>query len=129
MAGILGIGGVFFLAEDGDAIRDWYRDVLGFNIEDWGGAMFQHPDRGYTVWSPFKADSTYFAPSTLPFMINLIVDDMDAVLAKAADAGVTPLGRDDSDASGRFAWLLDPAGIKIELWQPPAGAVAAPVPA
>lgn len=122
MAAVLGIGGVFFKAEDCDAVRNWYRDVLGFTIEDWGGAMFPHPQAGYTVWSPFKADTTYFAPSTQPFMINLIVDDMDGVLARAAGAGVEPLGRDDSDPSGRFAWLLDPAGIRIELWQPPASA-------
>lgn len=122
MAKILGIGGVFFKAEDCDAVRTWYRDVLGFAIEDWGGAMFAHPATGYTVWSPFKADTTYFAPSTQPFMINLIVDDLDGVLARAAGYGVEPLGRDDSDPSGRFAWLLDPAGIRVELWQPPASA-------
>jgi len=118
MTGVLGIGGVFFKAEDGDAVRAWYRDVLGFDIQDWGGAMFQHPAKGYTVWSPFKADTSYFAPSTQPFMINLIVEDMDGVLARALAAGVSPLGRDDSDPSGRFAWLLDPAGIKVELWEP-----------
>lgn len=118
MTGVLGVGGVFFKVEDGDAVRAWYRGVLGFAIEDWGGAMFQHPDKGYTVWSPFKADTGYFAPSTQPFMINLIVEDMDGVLARAAQAGVTPLGRDDSDPNGRFAWLLDPAGVKVELWEP-----------
>lgn len=118
MTGVLGIGGIFFKAPDGDALRDWYRDVLGFEIEDWGGTQFKHPDRGFTVWGPFKADTAYFEPSTQPFMINLIVDDMDGVLAKAAEAGVEPLGRDDSDPNGRFAWLLDPAGIKVELWQP-----------
>lgn len=118
MTGVLGIGGVFFKVEDGDALRAWYRDVLGFAITDWGGAMFRHPARGYSLWSPFAADSGYFAPSTQPFMINLIVEDMDGVLARAAQAGVEPLGRDDSDPGGRFAWLLDPAGIKIELWEP-----------
>ncbi|MDO9223736.1 MAG: VOC family protein [Caulobacter sp.] len=122
MASVLGVGGVFFKADDVDAVRGWYRDVLGFVIEDWGGAMFPHPPSGYTVWSPFKADTGYFAPSTQPFMINLIVDDLDGVLARAAGHGVEPLGREDSDPSGRFAWLLDPAGIRIELWQPPAGA-------
>ena len=118
MAKVLGLGGIFFKTEDGDAVRAWYRDVLGFPIEDWGGAQFPHPDRGQVVWSPFKADTVYFEPSTQPFMINLIVDDMDGVLARAAEAGVEPLGRDDSDPNGRFAWLLDPAGIKDELWQP-----------
>ena len=74
MAKVLGLGGIFFKAEDGDAVRAWYRDVLGFPIEDWGGAQFPHPDRGQVVWSPFKADTVYFEPSTQPFMINLIVD-------------------------------------------------------
>ncbi|MFZ5670957.1 MAG: VOC family protein [Pseudomonadota bacterium] len=120
MARVLGIGGVFFKAEDGDAVRDWYRRVLGLDIQDWGGTAFSHPDRGAVVWSPFAADTGYFAPSTLPFMINFIVDDLDGVLARAGAEGVEALGRSDDDPSGRFAWLLDPAGVKIELWQPPA---------
>ena len=120
MAKVLGIGGVFFKVQDGDALRDWYRRVLGFPIEDWGGVPFPHPDRGAVVWSPFRADTGYFDPSPHGFMINLIVDDLDGVLAKAREAGVEPLGRDDSDPNGRFAWLLDPAGIKIELWEPKA---------
>ena len=77
---------------------------------------------GYTIWSPFKAATTYFAPSTAPFMVNFIVDDLDGVLARAAAAGVHPTGRDDSDENGRFAWLMDPAGLKIELWEPKSGA-------
>ena len=118
MAKVLGIGGVFFKAQDGDAVRDWYRRVLGFTIDDWGGVAFPHPDRGVVVWSPFKADSSYFEPSVQPFMINLIVDDLDGVLEKAKTEGVEALGRDDSDAHGRFAWVLDPAGVKVELWEP-----------
>lgn len=123
MAKVLGLGGIFFKAADGAALGDWYRRVLGFEIQDgWGGTMWPHPQQGFTLWSPFKADTSYFEPSTQPFMINLIVDDLDGVLAKAEAAGVTPLGREDGDPNGRFAWLLDPAGIKVELWQPPAGA-------
>ncbi|NEX95035.1 VOC family protein [Caulobacter sp. 17J65-9] len=123
MAKVLGLGGIFFKAADGDALSDWYRRVLGFEIQDgWGGAMWPHPQQGFTLWSPFKADTTYFEPSAQPFMINLIVDDLDGVLARAKDAGVEPLGREDGDANGQFAWLLDPAGVKVELWQPPAGA-------
>ncbi|MBC6980552.1 VOC family protein [Caulobacter sp. 17J80-11] len=123
MAKVLGLGGIFFKAADGDALSDWYRRVLGFEIQDgWGGAMWPHPQQGFTLWSPFKADTTYFEPSAQPFMINLIVDDLDGVLARAKDAGVEPLGREEGDANGQFAWLLDPAGVKVELWQPPAGA-------
>jgi catechol 2,3-dioxygenase-like lactoylglutathione lyase family enzyme len=118
MAKVLGIGGVFFKAGDGDAVRAWYARVLGFEIAEWGGATFAHPKRGQQVWSPFKADTDYFAPSAAGFMVNLIVDDLDAVLARAAAEGVEPLGREDGDPNGRFAWLLDPAGVKIELWEP-----------
>jgi predicted enzyme related to lactoylglutathione lyase len=120
MGKVLGIGGVFFKAADGDAVREWYSRVLGFEVADWGGVVFQHPAAGYQVWSPFKADSDYFDPSPHPVMINLIVDDLDAVLATAAAAGVEPLGREDSDPAGRFAWVLDPAGLKVELWEPKA---------
>lgn len=121
MAKVLGLGGIFFKAADGEALGDWYRRVLGFEIQEgWGGAMWPHPQKGFTLWSPFKADTTYFEPSSQGFMINLIVDDLDGVLSKAAAAGVEPLGREDSDPNGRFAWLLDPAGIKVELWEPPA---------
>ena len=114
---VLGIGGVFFKVAD-DQVRDWYANVLGFEVAEWGGVVFPHPAKGYQVWSPFKADSDYFDPSPHPMMINLIVDDLDAVLAKARAAGVEALNREDADPSGRFAWLLDPMGIKVELWEP-----------
>jgi catechol 2,3-dioxygenase-like lactoylglutathione lyase family enzyme len=121
MARVLGVGGVFFKAADRAALLDWYRRVLGLELEDWGGAMFPYPDRGFTLLSTFDPDTAYFDPSPHAFMVNLVVDDLDGVLARALAAGVEPLGRDDSDANGRFAWLLDPAGVKLELWQPPAG--------
>jgi len=117
MARVLGLGGVFFKAADPAAVRDWYARVLGFEVHDWGGAVFGHPKVGATNWSPFDADSRYFEPSDAPFMVSFIVDDLDGVLAKAASEGVSPTGRQDEDL-GRFAWLVDPAGVKIELWQP-----------
>ena len=120
MAKVLGVGGVFFKAEDPAGLAAWYDQVLGFGGGDWPGAMWPHGDRGYTIWSPFKADTTYFAPSAAPFMINFIVDDLDGILARAASHGVEPTGRDDNDENGRFAWLMDPAGLKIELWEAPA---------
>ena len=118
MGKVLGIGGVFFKAGDNVEVRDWYAKVLGFEVADWGGVVFPHPATGYQGWSPFKADSDYLDPSPHPMMINLIVDDLDEVLAKAKAAGVEPLRRDDGDDAGRFAWLLDPMGIKVELWEP-----------
>ncbi len=120
MAKVLGLGGIFFKAEDPAAVRDWYARVLGFDVHSWGGAIFKHP-KGKSTWSPFAADTQYFAPSTSPFMINFIVDDIDGVLAKAAAEGVAPLSQQDEGGMGRFAWLLDPAGVKIELWEPAKG--------
>ncbi|CAN5459839.1 VOC family protein [soil metagenome] len=117
MAKVLGLGGVFFKAEDPAVVRDWYARVLGFDVHDWGGAMFEHPKIGVVTWSPFAADTRYFEPSAAPFMLNFIVDDLDGVLARAAAEGVAPTGRQDEE-HGAFAWLIDPAGIKIELWQP-----------
>jgi catechol 2,3-dioxygenase-like lactoylglutathione lyase family enzyme len=118
MAKVLGIGGIFFKTADPDALKAWYARVLGFPVSKWGGAKFAHPTQGVTVWTPFKADTDHFAPSPHPFMVNLIVDDIDGVLAHAKTEGVEPLDRQDDENFGRFAWLLDPAGIKVELWQP-----------
>jgi predicted enzyme related to lactoylglutathione lyase len=118
MAKVLGLGGIFFKAADPAAVRDWYARVLGFDVHDWGGAMFDHPKVGKTTWSPFAADTQYFEPSRAAFMINFIVDDLDGLLAKAAAEGGEPSGVQDEGGMGRFAWLLDPAGVKIELWEP-----------
>ncbi len=125
MGHVVGIGGVFFKSKDPKALAAWYRDVLGLEIADWGGAILPLRDRAAApkgavqVWSPFKQDTDYFAPSSREFMINFEVDNLDAILARAKEKGVAILKRDDdSDPSGSFAWLLDPDGTKIELWQP-----------
>jgi predicted enzyme related to lactoylglutathione lyase len=118
MAKVLGLGGIFFKAEDPAAVRDWYARVLGFEVTDWGGVAFKSTRAAGTNWSPFDADTRYFEPSQAAFMVNFIVDDMDGLLAKAAAQGVEPTGRQDEEM-GRFAWLIDPAGVKIELWEPP----------
>ena len=116
MGQVVGIGGVFFQAADVEATRDWYSKVLGLEFSEWGSAMFPHPEIGMQQIATF-GEAGSFAPSTQAFMINLIVDDLDEVLAHAAAAGETPLGREDHDYGG-FAWLMDPDGVKIELWQP-----------
>jgi predicted enzyme related to lactoylglutathione lyase len=118
---VTGVGGVFFKAKDPKALAAWYRDVLGMPMEAWGGAALRydapkHPPA--VIWNAFPASTDYFAPSTSAFMINYAVDDMDALIARLSAKGVTILKRDDSDANGRFAWILDPEGNKIELWQP-----------
>jgi catechol 2,3-dioxygenase-like lactoylglutathione lyase family enzyme len=120
MARITGVGGVFFKCKDPKALSDWYRRVLGLAVEDWGGVLFSPDSDGppHLVWGPFATDTAYFAPSARDCMINFAVDDLDAVLARLKENGVEILGRDDSDPNGRFAWFLDPANIKIELWEP-----------
>jgi predicted enzyme related to lactoylglutathione lyase len=118
MARVLGIGGVFFKATDLAGLRAWYARVLGFDITDWGGAMFPPQQRGYSVWGPFSEDTTYFDPSTRDFMINLVVDDLEAVLAKVTEEGVPVIGRQTMENIGNFAWIMDPAGMKVELWEP-----------
>ena len=118
---ITGVGGVFFRSPDPKALAAWYRDTLGITVEDWGGAALKTDAPGHppvVVWGPFAKDTKYFAPSTREFMINFAVDDLDAFLARIAAKGVKPLKRDDSDPSGRFAWIVDPDGTKVELWQP-----------
>ncbi len=122
MARVLGVGGIFFKARDPAALGKWYADVLGIEMSDWGGAvllpdaMAAHPGAA-TVFSPFKAETTYFEPSTKDFMINLAVDDLDAILARLAQHGVEAKVLPD-EPNGRFAHIIDPEGTKIELWQP-----------
>ena len=125
MARVLGIGGLFFKSADPAALRTWYGRVLGIEIADWGAffpieAAAAKPGAGM-VFSPFKADSDYFAPSTHDFMFNLLVDDMDGVLAQAKAEGVEPI-KVTNESYGRFAHILDPEGRKIELWEPKASA-------
>ncbi|WP_243455823.1 VOC family protein [Sphingosinicella sp. BN140058] len=118
---VTGVGGIFVRSKDPKALTAWYRDVLGIRIEPFGRAMLRYDAPGHPdvlVWGGFKQDTTYMAPSTREFMINFAVDDLDAFLARLRSKGVAILQRDDSDPSGRFAWILDPDGTKIELWQP-----------
>ena len=98
----------------------WYRDNLGFNVEGWGGVQFEKSEASPSVlvWTPFRQDTDHFAPSSHEFMLNFVVDDLDGMIAELAAKGIAILKREDGDTFGRFAWLLDPAGIKIELWEP-----------
>jgi len=117
-ARVVGLGGVFLKVEDTKAWRAWYERVLGVTFTSYGSAVFPHPVQGVEQISPFAADTTYFKPSQAPFMINLIVEDIDGLVARAAAQGVPCLDRQDG-SYGRFAWFLDPAGVKVELWEPP----------
>ncbi len=118
---ITGVGGIFFKAKDPKALAAWYRDVLGMPVEAWGGAALRydapkHPPA--LAWNAFPASTKYFEPSASGLMINYAVDGMDALLARLRSKHVTVLKRDDSDPNGRFAWILDPEGNKVELWEP-----------
>ncbi len=118
---VTGVGGIFFKSKDPKALAAWYRDVLGLAVEPWGGAMLRYDAPGHPsvlAWNPFKSSTDYMAPSEREFMIDFAVDDLDALVAKLTAKGVAILKRDDSDPHGRFAWILDPDGTKIELWQP-----------
>ena len=117
MAKVVGLGGVFLKCQNIDATRQWFEDNLGVG-GDWGAMFpFKHDDpEGFSMLSPFAPDTDYFAPSKHPFMINLRVDDLDGLVAKLEGNGVEILGRQD-EPYGRFAWIMDPEGVKIELWQ------------
>ena len=119
MARVLGVGGIFFKAADPKAVREWYARVLGFEVSAWGGVAFPHPTVGKVAWSVFDGDTEHFAPSAAPFMVNYIVDDIDGVLAKAKAEGAELVGEPlNDDTYGRFAWIMDPVGVKLELWEP-----------
>lgn len=120
---ITGVGGVFVKSKDPKALARWYRDVLGLPLEAWGGAMLKSDAPGHppvVTWNALPSGSDYTAPSTREFMIDFAVDDLDAFLARLKEKGVNVLKREDGGAAGQFAWIVDPDGTKIELWQPKA---------
>ena len=120
---ITGLGGVFLKSKDPKALARWYRDVLGIQLEPWGGAMLSYDAPGHppvVAWNVFPETTDYMAPSTREFMLDFAVDDLDAYLARLKAKGVAVLKREDGGSTGQFAWILDPDGTKIELWQPKA---------
>ena len=124
MAKVMGIGGVFFKSRnDSAALAAWYQNHLGIPLESWGGAVLRWPedtakDGGLTVWNVAKKESQWFSPSDSSFMINYRVDDMDASLAQLRAAGIEILKGPESHENGKFAWIMDPEGNKVELWEP-----------
>lgn len=120
MKRVVGVGGIFFKARDPEALRAWYQRHLGIDVEAWGGAAFpwNRPD-GVTVWSIFPESSEYFAPSRAPFMVNFVVEDLQAVLAALRAEGCEVDPKVDTSEFGAFGWVMDPEGNRVELWQPP----------
>jgi predicted enzyme related to lactoylglutathione lyase len=124
MAKVTGIGGVFFKStHDNAALAAWYRQHLGMPLEAWGGAILKWPedraeDGGLTVWHVAEKDSQWFSPSRGSFMINYRVDNLVELLAQLRASGIEALQGPESHENGKFAWILDPDGNKVELWEP-----------
>jgi len=127
MRRVTGIGGIFFKAKDPGALGAWYKRHLGIDVQPWGGAAFDwvdadgKPTVGTTAWSVFPESGDQFAPGTAPFMVNYRVADLDGLLATLREEGCNVLDRTDDSEYGKFGWVIDPEGNKVELWEPPAG--------
>jgi len=127
MAKVTGIGGVFFRSRDPKELSNWYKDQLGIETTDGGFSLMwwredENPERrAHTVWSPFAADTEYFGPTSNQFMVNYRVDDLDEMLQQLESAGVEIDPKREESEFGRFAWIADPEGNRIELWEPPEG--------
>ena len=127
MKRVTGIGGIFFNAKDPAALREWYKRHLGIDVLDWGGAIFPwtdasgNPTKGMTVWSVGEANSGHFAPSNSSFMVNYRVEDLAGLLKALREEGCKVLDKTDDTEYGKFGWVMDPEGNKVELWQPPEG--------
>lgn len=127
MKRVTGIGGIFFKAKDAPALQAWYKQHLGIDVQDWGGTAFSwadaegKPTGGMTTWAIAAQDGEQFVPSAAPFMINYRVEDLHALVAALKAEGCHVLDKIDESDFGKFAWVLDPEGNKVELWQPPAG--------
>src|SRR2546430_17600540 len=128
MKRVTGIGGIFFSAIDPVTLQAWYKQHLGIDVQEWGGTAFTwtdgagKPTNGTSVWSIGAADGEQFAPSKSTFMVNYRVDGLTGLLQALRDEGCDVLEKttDDSDY-GKFGWVMDPEGNKVELWQPPPG--------
>lgn len=124
MARITGIGGVFFKSTgDNAALAAWYAKHLGLQLEDFGGAILRWPDdraddRGVTVWHVAGRESKWFSPSDAAFMINYRVDDLEQLLEQLRAGDVEIVKGPESHENGKFAWIMDPDGNKLELWEP-----------
>jgi predicted enzyme related to lactoylglutathione lyase len=118
---VTGLGGVFFKTRNPDMIKEWYRDRLGLNTDQYGCTFWWKDDSGKscsTQWSPFKEDTTYFNPSKKSFMMNFRVENLVELLDTLKKEGVTVVGAIEEYDYGKFGWIMDPEGNKVELWEP-----------
>lgn len=125
MKRVTGIGGVFIKARDPQATIAWYREHLGIDVQAWGGTAFRWRDDpspgACTIWSVAGMESDYFAPGSASFMVNYRVADLHALLAALRAEGCNVVDKVDESEFGKFGWVIDPEGNKVELWQPPEG--------
>jgi|SRR5208337_1469037 len=126
MKRVTGLGGIFFKAKDPKALYEWYRLHLGIeSAADGSGAMWrdaEHPEiPGCNVWAIFPQETKYFDPSSSNFMVNFRVDDLDELLKALREEGVQVDPKVEVYDYGKFGWIMDPAGNRIELWEPPKG--------
>jgi predicted enzyme related to lactoylglutathione lyase len=125
MTRVTGIGGVFLKANDPAKLRAWYKEHLGIDVQPWGGTAFRwvdasgHPTGGTTAW--FIGNGRTFAPSTASFMVNYRVADLHGLLAALRAEGCEVLDKTEESEDGKFGWVMDPEGNKVELWEPPQG--------
>jgi predicted enzyme related to lactoylglutathione lyase len=118
---VTGLGGIFFKTKDSKATKAWYAKHLGLPVDDYGCTFWWTDQNGKdasTQWSPFKEDTSYFEPSKQPFMINYRVENLNDLITVLRSEGVTIVGQIQTFDYGKFAWILDPEGNKIELWEP-----------
>jgi predicted enzyme related to lactoylglutathione lyase len=123
MKRVTGIGGLFFKCKDPEKVKQWYKEHLGLPVNEWG-ATFDWRDKEkpdqicYTAWSPFPPDTKYFSPSEKEFMFNYRVENLEELLKVLVKEGVEIVGEVEEYEYGKFGWIMDPEGNKIELWEP-----------
>ncbi len=118
---VTGLGGFFFKTENPDEIKNWYKERLGLNTDRYGCTFWWKDQDGNdcsTQWSPMKSETTYFKPSKSSFMMNFRVENLVELLKTLKTEGVTVIGEIEEFEYGKFGWILDPDGNKLELWEP-----------
>ena len=122
MKRVTGIGGIFFKCQNPKSMKDWYTKHLGFNTDDYGTSFeWRQADdankKGFSVWSPFDANTKYFEPSDKEFMVNYRVENLEWLLEELQKEGVKVLDEIECLEYGKFAHIIDPEGNKIQLWE------------
>ena len=123
MKRVTGIGGVFFKTDNPEETKEWYKRHLGIKSGQYGGTFeWRHAEnedkKGFTAWSPFSKKTEYMDPSEKEFMINYRVENLEKLLEVLKEEGVEVVGEMQEFEYGKFGWIMDPNGVKIELWEP-----------